>query len=262
LKFRELFRVFWPILLFGACAKKAPPKPIHTEPWLAHPPASAHAHGDGDDAAVATTKYLLTEQSRIVLELESRRARVRGKLTRVTGELELALTALAQSRAQVRADLSSLTIDGETDDAADWLSRARAALGLADGGATNANTSASFELTGLSDLSTEAIALTPADASMRPSARVRGMAEGNLLLNGFRVEKRVPLEAEFGLTSGGAEPSTLAIRSRAPLVLTLETHEIHLRDAPVHANAEKRRTRAHPSSHDIRVTFELYATKP
>lgn len=235
----------------NGCAKKAPPKPLHTEPWLAHPAATAAATATGD-AAIATTKYVLTDQSRISLELGTRRGRVRGQLTHVTGELEIALGALAQSRGQVRADLASLTLDadGSEEDAA-WLARARSALGAVDGGVAMPPTT--FELTSVSELSLDA--LSPGSAK-----RVRGEAEGNLLLNGFRVAKRLPLEAEFGSTAGEA-PASLVIRSRAPLVVTLETHEIHLRDAPS-VGAEKHRTHTPSASHDVRVTFELHATKP
>jgi len=264
LRFREFSRIFWTISLLGACAKKAPPKPVHTEPWLAHPPASARASAAEGDAAVPTTRYVLTEQSRISLELPTKRGKVRGKLTHVTGQLDLALGALAQSHLEVHADLSSLALEGDADDnASAWFSRAQSALGSADGGAAIAP--ARFDLTGLSELSTEAIALSTADAAARPNARVRGVAEGDLLLNGFRVAKRAPFEAEFGFSRSSEAPSNVTIRSRAPLVLTLETHEIHLRDAPAHAagsNAERRRERARAGAHELRLTFELYAIKP
>ena len=263
---RDFALFFGLILCASACAKKAPPKPLHTEPWLAHPPPSAGAVTANGDAAVATTKYVLSDKSRISLELSTRRGKVRGQLTRVTGELELALGALAQSHAEVRADLSSLTLEDERDadeNGAAWLARARSALGLVDGGAGVAP--ATFELTGVSELSLEALSLPEGDGGARSNQRVRGVAEGNLLLNGFRVAKRAPLEAEFGFAGGGASPASVAIRSRAPLVVSLETHEIHLRDAPAHgsgAGGEKRRARAQSGTHDLHLTFELYATKP
>ncbi len=229
---------------------------MHTEPWLAHPTASAAASA-GADAAVTTTKYVLTDQSRILVELGTRRGKVRGKLTRVSGELELALSGLAQSHGEVRAELGSLALDeGATEDDAAWLTRAQSALGLGDGGVDAA--SSAFTITALSEVSVEAV-------TAETGKHVRGVAEGDLLLNGFRVSKRVPLEAEFGFAGGAGAPTTVAIRSRAPLVLTLETHEIHLREAPARppgAGSERHRARPPSSSHDIRLTLELYAAKP
>jgi hypothetical protein len=246
------------MLLATGCAKKSP-QPVHTEPWLAHPPASAAA---SPDAAVTMTRYVLTEQSQIRVELSTKRGKVLGKLTRVSGELDLALAALAQSRGQVRAELASLTVDADDGDAEAWLTRARNALGLvADAGSANPGSVASFDLSLLEDVSPEALEPAPQrDGGANRSRRVRATAEGNLLLNGFRVLKREPLEAEFGFASDSMLPATVVIRSRAPLVISLETHEIHLRD-PAGSSAERRRSRASDMSHDVRISAELYGRK-
>ncbi len=61
-------------LLATGCAKKNP-KPVHTEPWLAHPLASAA----GADAAAPSVRYVLTDRSRIRLELSTKRGKVHGK---------------------------------------------------------------------------------------------------------------------------------------------------------------------------------------
>ena len=238
------------------CAKKEP-KPVHTEPWLAHPPASASL---SPDAALPTTHYVLTDQSLIRFELPTKRGKVQGKLTKVSGELTVALGALAQSRGQVRVELGSLSLDSDDADSAAWLARAKTAFGVADGGATPAPV-ATFDVSALSEVSPEALEPARAGDGGAPSARrARATAEGNLLLNGFRVLKREPLEAEFGFTSDRAVPATVVIRSRAPLVISLDTHEIHLREPPA-AAAERRRSRPAAAPHDVRVSVELYGTK-
>ncbi len=136
------------------------------------------------------------------------------------GELRVALGALGQTRGEVRAELDSLSLDDDSPDSALWLARAKSALGLGDAGSVATSPVTSFELTALSDLSVEAIEPAMArDGGGSPSRRVRGTAEGNLLLNGFRVLKRAPLEAEFGFSSDRAVPSFIVIRSRAPLVV-------------------------------------------
>ena len=243
---------------FG-CAKKEP-KPVHTEPWLAHPPASAAA---SSDAALVTTRYVLTASSVIRFELPTKRGAVRGKLTKVSGELNVVLDALAQSRGQVRAELGSLTLDDDSNESATWLARIKSALGvaLADGGSASAAAIATYDITALSDVSPEV--LEPArvgDAGAHVTRRVRGIAEGNLLLNGFRVAKREALEAEFGFSGAAALPTSVVIRTRTPLVISLETHEIHLHE-PSTSGAPRRPAQAPTSGRDVRVSVELYGTK-
>jgi hypothetical protein len=244
-------------LVAVACADKKSPKPVHTEPWLAHPPASAAI----TDAAVPSVRYVLGPRSQIQFELSTKRGKVQGKLASVQGELRIALGALGQSRGELRADLASLSLDDDSPSSAEWLARAKSALGLTDAGSTAASPVASFEVTGLSDLSTEALEPPPArDGGGAPSRRVRATVEGNLLLNGFRVLKRAPLEAEFGFGRDGAAPSAVVIRSRAPLVVSLETHEIHLRE-PARAAVDRHRKQSPSAPHDVRVSLELYGTK-
>lgn len=238
-------------LALGACAKKSP-KPIHTEPWLAHPPPSALA---STDAALPTTRYVLTAQSVIRFELSTKRGKVQGRVPKLSGALTVVLGALAQSRGQVRVDLSSLALDDTDASSAIWLARVRAALGESDAGAAP---TATFDLTGFDDVSPEAIEPARASDGGAPPRKVRGTAVGNLLLNGFRVQKREPLEAEFGFSSDPTVPTQLTIRSRAPLVISLETHELHLSEP---SETRERRNRAALTPHDVRVTLEIYATK-
>jgi YceI-like domain len=243
------------MLAATGCAKKSP-KPVHTEPWLAHPPPSAAASADG--GAAVLTRYTLTEQSVIRFELPTRLGKVQGKLTKVSGELSVALSALAQSRGQVRVDLSSLQIDNT--DSADWLARAEAALNVADAG-SGAAPQASFDISALEDVAPDAIEPVVArDGGALPTRRARAVADGNLLLNGFRVVKREPLEAEFGFANDVAIPATVVIRSRAPFVISLETHEIQIREAA--PNSAKRRSGRPPTTaRDVRVSVELYGRK-
>jgi len=239
-------------LALGACAKKSP-KPIHTEPWLAHPPASALA---GIDAALPTTRYVLAAPSLIRFELSAKRGKVQGRITKLSGELTVVLGALAQSRGQLRVDLSSIALDDEDANGATWLARVQTALGGGDAGAAP---NATFDLTGFDDVSPEALEPARVADGGGPPRKARGTAVGNLLLNGFRVQKREPLEVEFGFGSDRAVPASLTIRSRAPLFVSLETHELHLHEPS--ENRERRRNRAALAPHDVRVTLELHAIK-
>jgi hypothetical protein len=239
------------ILSVSACAKKEP-KPLRTEPWLAHPPASAAL--DGGDAAVPAVRYALTEQSRIRFEISGARGSLRGSLTRVSGEVSVVLSDISQSRGQVRVDLNSLSFDGSEATAA--AARARSALELSDAGAA---ANAIFDLRELRDVSPALIEPAPeshADGSFTRHARAT--AVGELLLHGFRVLRRAPLEAEFGFAGDRSTPSTLLIRSRAPFVVSLDTHAIR---AIRPEGARKPKLKAAVLVDEVSVSVELYATK-
>jgi YceI-like domain len=240
------------LLVCGACAKKEP-KPLHTEPWLAHPPASAAASAD---AGVPAARYAITEQSQIHFELASSHGTLHGSLTRLSGELSVSTSDLSASRGQVQVDLSSLTLsqDGTSDDGA-RLAQARNALGVTDAGSATAT----FELSSLEDVSPAQLDRAPdSDGGASFTRRARATAVGNLLLHGFRVVRRAPLEAEFSFTGDRSVPSSLLIRSRAPFVISLETHEIRVSEA---VPGKKARSAIAARGREARVSVELYGRK-
>lgn len=247
------------LLCVVGCAKKEP-KPMRTEPWLAHPPASANA-GASDASAFPLTRYVLEPRSVIRFELPTRRGALRGSISRVSGELEIALSDLTHSHGVVRADLGSLDIHAasatEASEAA-LLERARAALELTPGaGASTAF--ASFELTSVEDAAPTQLEPAPErDAGGPFMRRTRFSALGNLLLHGFRVARRAPLEAEFGFAGNRQVPSSVVIRSRAPFVVSLETHAIV---AVLGESDSKAPSGAPARARDVHVSVELYGTK-
>ena len=250
----HISRALWFCLLCAAgCAKKEP-KPLRTEPWLAHPVASTQAN---TDAALPAIRYAITEPSQVRFELPTKRGPLRGSLARVSGELSFDLADLGRSRAQVRADLGSLSFQtaARGDDPA-LLERARSALELSDAGPA---ASASFELTAVEDLTPTQLEAAPeSDAGAPFTRKVRATAVGDLLLHGFRVVRRAPLEAEFGYSGDRQAPNTVLIRSRAPFVVSLETHAIRALSAESSAKAP-----AGPSAQarEVRVSIELYGRK-
>ena len=226
---------------------------MRTEPWLAHPPASASA---SSDAALPLTRYAIGGQSVIRFELPTPQGAAHGTLTGISGELSLDLGDLSRSRGQVQADLGSLTVHGSqaSGDAA-LLERARTALELTDAG----NGASRFELTSLEDLSPAQLEPAPeSDAGAAFVGRARATAVGTLLLHGFRVTRRAPFEAEFGFATERRVPTTLVIRSRTPFVVSLETHAIRALDPE---SLRKARPGAASRAREIRVSVELYARK-
>ncbi|HEY3665332.1 MAG TPA: hypothetical protein VGL19_05005 [Polyangiaceae bacterium] len=246
-------------LLAAGCAKKEV-KPLHTEPWLAHPPASAANPGDAGDAGLPRARYTITAPSQIHFDLPSKRGMVHGSLSHVTGELSLTPTALELSRGQVQVDLSSLSLSADgAHDASDLLARAKLALGLTGASPSPSDATATFELSALEDVAPALLEPAPAsDAGAAFTRKARATAVGGLLLHGFRVLRRAPFEAELSFTVDRQLPASLVIRSRAPFVVSLGTHEIAVRDSEG-ARKQPKGAAVHPR--EARVSFELYGTK-
>jgi hypothetical protein len=244
------------VLLCGtACAKKEP-RPERTEPWLAHPPASARA---SSDAALPLTRYALGEGSVIRFELPTKRGPLNGQIARVSGELNVDLADLSRSRGLVRAELGALEIHaGTTDSDPVLLARARAALELSPDPNAPA-VFASFDLTSVEEAVPSQVEPAPDAHTGTPFIRrARFTALGNLLLHGFRVPRRAPLSAEFSFASDRQVPSSVLIRSRAPLVISLETHAIV---ALAHESTVKGSSSTPAQAREVRVSVELYGTK-
>ena len=253
------------LVLLGAvaCAKKEP-KPLRTEPWLAHPPASARESASGD-AALPSTRYRLDERSSIHFEIPSKRGALSGAVTRVTGELNVDFSDLTHSRGLVRADLSSLTIragTGAEGSEAALVERARTALELSSD-APASSAFASFDLTSIEDASPTQLEPAHAREADAPySRKARLVAVGNLLLHGFRVTRRAPLEVEFSFDGDRPVPQRVAIRSRTPFVISLETHAIvALGNENVAKGTSKGAATAPAQAREVRVSVELYGTK-
>ena len=245
------------LLLSSACAKKEV-KPLRTEPWLAHPPASAAA---SSDAGLPRARYAITEQSQIHFQLPRKGGTLQGSLTRVSGELSLTPGDLEHSHGQVQVDLSSLALseDGNAD-TSELLTRVKSALGLSDAAMdASSPVTAGFELSSLEDVAPAQLEPAPdSDAGTPFTRQARATAVGNLLLHGFRVVRRAPLEAEFGFSADRKMPATISIRSRAPFVISLETHEIRVRDLSAGKKPPKG---AAAHAREVRVSVELYGRK-
>jgi hypothetical protein len=261
-RLRTLALAAFGAILIGTGCKRQSPKPSHTEPWLRHPvpSASPSAAAAESDASLPSTRYVLTEESVVRVELPTANGKLKGSFRRVTGELQVTLGALSQSHGQVRTDLTSLAFDDDADSAL-WLARVRAALDLPDSGVLGPGTEASFDLSALDDPVPESIEAAPRPDGGTPSARrVRATAAGNLLLHGFRVSKRLPLEAEFRFTDRATLPTSVVIRTRGSFVVSLATHEIRLR-VPSVRSPEKALAEGAQALRPLRVTLELHGRK-
>ncbi len=201
-------------LTLASCTKPAKPKP-RTEPWPAPAPsASAAAPLTGE-----TVRYRI-DRAKVDVLLRAGKKSISGTLGGVEGTIELKPASLEQSRAELRADLLTLTL-GTTPGSADPALLARAFDWL--------------ELTGSLDRATRErhryaqvriqTLQRSQDAGSDQDARV--VAYGDVTFHRFRVPASLELDVSFD-TAGGAG---LSIRTRRPLVVQLAAHDVLPRDS-------------------------------
>jgi hypothetical protein len=251
----------WLVLLgplwLASCSKKEP-APHRTEPWLAHPSASANAA-----FASAPQSFHFTPDSSVRFTLQGKKGKVSGRLALDLAHATLRLDPrdLKNTSASLDVDLTKLSIDAEAlpEDvelgggtpsalALQWLElgadvapERRRELGRAR-----------FEL---ASVETSATALNL--GARRPQS-VRATVVGTLLLHGFRAPVRTdvvltPLEGPAGA------PLRLSIRSAGALVVALAPHGIVARGPSGITDALALARSASWVGKQAKVDFELLA---
>lgn len=243
------------LLLLGCAACSKPEPPHRTEPWLAHPSASASAV-----AAVGGPRaYRFTRGSSVRFSVAGRKAKLTGSVPLTRGELRFDPRDLQGARASIDVDLTQLQIDGEAPEGVELSGATPTATALqwlelgprvpAERRAQFAT--ARFELSALEGLSSSVLELGRA----RPATPVRATAVGTLLIHGFRA----PIRAELRLSPAGGSAERVAIQSASALVVPLAPHDITARDASGVVDALGAARAADWVGKQAQVVFELVA---
>ncbi len=207
-------------------------------------------------------------------QLKTKGMLLRGNVGGVRGQLTLDAADLSRCKATLSLDLSTLHVgaSGEEGSADQYSKEARAWFGLGD--ATPAASgdgprTASFRLTALTQLN----ATTPLDGARFGHAetgtaheqhRVRAVAEGELLLHGFRVHQAVPITLDFTYASPSAQdpiPESVQVTSRSPFPLSLLAHDILPRTESGVVVSEKARELGKTMGSEALVEFDFQATR-
>lgn len=234
------------VVLALACRREPAPKD-RTEPWAA-PGLSGSASSRPAGAPVPRARYRV-EQGKVELELPAKGATPRGSVSALSGHIELAPSAPERSTGSVELDLASLVMfdDGAGAAAPERSKRALEWLGLGTGVAAVTRESArkaSFIVRSLERRSTGTWLL-----------------RGELALAGVRAPESVEIAVTPALDALAEAPSRIQIRSVAPLVVSLSTHDIRPRDqhgAPIARDLELLGQKV---GREARVTFVLTLAK-
>ena len=222
----------------------------------------------------ASIRYVI-DRANVELRLPARRAALVGKLTEISGEIELSPSAMEDSRATLRADLLSLILSAEPTRDPRPSKRGKAAP--ADGVALSAeNSNASFvarafdwleisagraasdrEQNRYAELVVRALTRPSNEAnSERETTRVTALAE--LTLHRFRVPISLELDVRWD-AEDGSEPRGLTIRTRRAFVIQLAAHDILPRDARGSIQTRELGKDGREPYREVHITAELHA---
>jgi hypothetical protein len=217
------------LALLSAC-KRTPPPPERTEPWPAPGVASSKALVVAPNGRV---QYRV-ERGEARFELPAKSGSPSGRFGPLSGTLELDLTSIERSRAEIAVDLRSLELDGASAEA-DRRERALNWLGLGRDMASEQRdhlARASFVLDGVEGDGGSRFSDLRRIRDEKGERRANVLARGQLALLGVRAPSVVALSIGFGDADDAGEiPDRLTLRTRKPFTVALATYGIEPKDA-------------------------------
>ncbi len=193
----------------------------------APPPASAKA-----------VVYDVDVESKTSIDMPGLKEHIVADTDKAAGKLDVDLGNLANTRGEVKVDLTSLKTHTFKDDhdasqtahALNWLQVGDAAS--AD--EKKANQYAVFAVQSLSNPSaTDLSKVAPTKDGGEDIRTITATIHGDFLVHGHKAAKDVPIEARFHYPAGAAadsKPTKIDVKSTSPLRVTLKEHDVHPRD--------------------------------
>ncbi|MFZ5896765.1 MAG: hypothetical protein ACOY0T_37255 [Myxococcota bacterium] len=239
------------LLALSACERKEK-RVLRTEPWPA--PVALSASSAAPVTPAGEPVRYAVDSARVTIELPARKKKPVASLAKVEGDIDLDVQRPENTRAELRADLLSLTLSEKGRDAPELLAKAFDWLEISGNKAPeerDKNRSVRLEITGF-----DPVAVAEDARRGRPSPVV---ARGNLTLHHFRVPVTLELDVQLRPAVGG-EPSRLSIRTRRPLVVSLVAHDILPRDPQGALLADGLRSLGTDVGREARISAEISAT--
>jgi hypothetical protein len=199
------------------------------------PAASSLAVSKAESSASAW-HFAIDPKSTAHVEMPGLKENIRGDATAATGTLDVVPGDLAQSRGQVRVDLSTFaTHTFGNDDDATQTKHARTWLEVVvDGQMSDAMRWADFAIRSIDGLSATALAQVPASRDGDSDVRkVTMTVHGDLLIHGHQVQKDDAVEVAFRYAPAApanAKPLRIEMKSKQPMRVVLKEHDVQPRD--------------------------------
>jgi len=225
------------VLLLLGCEKKG------DTPSLA-PSASALAPSTAAPSA-KVVKFTIDPKGKTTIDMEAPKEHIKAATEGAMGTVEVDLMNLANTRGEVKVDLSSLKTStfndpskdtAQTGHALTWLEVADGADGKLPDEVKAQNRYAVFAIRSIdalsaSDVSKIAAVKSPTGDDIRS---VTATAHGDFLLHGHKVDKELPLEVAFHYPAGASptsNPTQIDITTKSPFKVVLAEHDVKPRDS-------------------------------
>jgi len=187
-------------------------------------------------------KFTIDPKSTTSIDMPAPKEHIKAGTDGATGTLDVDLMNLANTRGEVKADLTTLTtktFDDATKDksqtghARTWLEVADGEEGKLEESVKTANKYAVYAIRSVDNLSATDLTKVPATKDGADEVRtVTATTHGEFLIHGHKVDRDADVEVQFRYAPGSPadKPKSLSIKTKKPLRAKLEEHDIKPRD--------------------------------
>ncbi len=182
--------------------------------------------------------YTIDPKSKTTIDMPGVKEHIKADTEGAAGKLDVDVSNLANTRGEVKVDLTTLKTHTFNDDhdtsqtahARNWLEVGE----VASADAKKANQYAVFAIQSVTGPSASDVSKVQATPDNGEDVRTVTMTvHGDFLLHGHKTTKDVPVEARFHYPAGAqptSSPTRIDIKSTSPLKVTLKEHDVRPRD--------------------------------
>jgi hypothetical protein len=189
-----------------------------------------------------TMKFAIDPKSSTSIDMPAPKEHIKAGTEAATGTLDVDFTNLANTRGEVKADLTTLSTKtfGEADKDKTQTGHARTWLEVADGeegklpeDVKATNRYAVYAIRSVDKLSaTDLTKVAPTKDGEDEVRTVSATTHGELLIHGHKVDRDADVDVAFHYAPGAAadKPKSLTVKSKTPMRATLADHDVKPRD--------------------------------
>jgi len=188
------------------------------------------------------TKFIIGNESKTSIEMEAPKEKIKAATNGANGTLDVDFTNLANSRGEVKVDLSTITTStfpeaekntSQTTHARTWLEVGDGESGKLDEKTKEANRYAVYAIRSIGNVTEANVTkVAPTKDGADDVRTVTLTTKGELLVHGHKVERDADVEVKFRYDAGAPadKPKAIAITTRKPLRVVLAEHDFKPRD--------------------------------
>lgn len=220
------------LLISTGCSKKEPEVQIAASASAlapSAPPPSANV-----------VKYVVDPSSKTSIDMPAPKEHIKAGTTAAGGSLDVDLMNFANTRGEVKIDLTTLETHTFANNAKDNASQTTHAHNWLEVGDLvspddrEKNRWVVYAIRSLDGLSaTDASKVAPVAEGEEDVRTITGTAHGELLLHGHKVDREAQIEAKLHYPKGApasAKPTSIVVSSKTPLHVVLAEHDVKPRD--------------------------------